>query len=236
MRLKPQQYWAIILTLLFHTVLFWGLFFSQMSKNKQKDLYELELKEPEKKEQDKEQIRKIAEKQLQEQLSNKASKQLLKGEKVAKKVRLENDTRKLIKEFEERKKQFDALTKRQPKPKVRLQKEPSRLEENLQDSLSRETIFYVGNSRVEYFLAERYRRSLPIPAYKCEGAGSVEVLIWVNRAGQVTSAEIVKFRSKQASECMREAALKAAKTSLFSSSPNSPMSQKGRIVYLFAPQ
>ncbi len=85
-------------------------------------------------------------------------------------------------------------------------------------------------------MAERYRVKLPIPVYKCEGAGVVEVAIWVNRKGMVTQAEVIKVRSNSASECMKNTALNAALTSSFSESKTALVSQKGRIVYQFAAQ
>ncbi|MBS9767782.1 MAG: hypothetical protein KGV44_09635 [Flavobacteriaceae bacterium] len=236
MRLKPQQYWAIIITLLFHTVLFWGLFFSEMNKTDKQDAYEIELKEEDTPtEQNKaEEIKKIAEQELKEMLSNKASKRMLKGEKIAQ-AKITNDTELLEQEFEERKQKTNAIKTAQKTPEITVAKKEEVVEPKI-DTLQQQTVFYVGNSRVEYFLAERFRVKLPIPAYQCEGAGTVEVVIWVNRQGAVTNAEVVKFRSQSATDCMRENALKAALSSLFSKRPNAPLSQKGRIVYLFAKQ
>lgn len=234
MNLKSQQYWAIIVTLLFHVILFWFLFFTEMQKRELLKEYELELApEPKQSVEEKEKIEKIAETEVRELLSSKAAKRYERGEKT---VREKITTEQLKAELEE-------LKSKQPtkaslsKPKITFEKEE--IEREMKDTIEEtepQTVFYVGKSRVEYFLAERYRVALPIPVYQCEGGGLVEVAIDVNKKGVVVSAEVIKKRSKSASDCMHEAALQAALASVFSERPEAPEIQKGRIVYKFAPQ
>ncbi len=235
MRLKPRQYWAIIITLLFHTIVFWFLFFVEVQKNK-KEEYKVELnpqKDKELEEKKKQLIEEKATKELQELLSNKAAKRAVANESFSENYT--DNTKELQEDFDKQKEVFKQLKqkpKKRPKSIVNKGKEEV---ENI-DSIKRtQTVFYVGNSRVEYFLAKRYRVHLTIPVYKCEGAGIVEVAIIVNAQGQVINAEVMEQRSHLASDCMKEAALQAALTSSFSKKLGY-IPQKGRIVYQFAKQ
>ena len=78
----------------------------------------------------------------------------------------------------------------------------------------------------------RTSRWLEVPAYRCEGGGEVIVAITVNRAGEVTAARI----TEGGDECMRQAALEAARASLFNIDSSAPARQNGTITYIFIPQ
>lgn len=78
----------------------------------------------------------------------------------------------------------------------------------------------------------RKGRFLEIPAYLCEGGGEVVVEITVNRAGDVTAARVRSGGDAP----MREAALKAAKSSSVNIDPDAPGRQTGTITYIFIPQ
>ena len=106
------------------------------------------------------------------------------------------------------------------------------------DSLTKSEIMashYAGPTRVKYNLAGRIARNLVIPIYKCEGSGMVIVNIVVNRNGFVTEASIDTDRS-DASTCMHETALRAARISRFDIDLNAPEKQKGTITYFFVAQ
>lgn len=78
----------------------------------------------------------------------------------------------------------------------------------------------------------RTSRRLVVPAYLCEGGGEVTVEITVDREGKVTAARVVSGGD----ECMRETALRAARTSLFNIDGAAPARQQGTVTYLFIPQ
>ncbi|PVX52110.1 hypothetical protein C7377_0409 [Balneicella halophila] len=234
MNLKPHQYWAINVTLFFHVILFWFLFFVEMRKSAERLEYELELAPEPNKESELEEKIKIEERadaELKEMMTSEASKRLVRGEQTHEEV----TTEVLQEEFAELKKEQLKVSKEE-KPQLTFEKTQDTIERKTEQKEERQTIFYVGKSRVEYFLAERYRVKLPIPVYQCEGGGTVEVAIAVNRKGVVVGAEVVKHRSRSASDCMHAAALHAALASVFSERPEAPVSQQGRIVYKFAPQ
>lgn len=94
---------------------------------------------------------------------------------------------------------------------------------------------YSGPSVISYFLEGRKASKLPIPAYRCYGAGEVTVLITVNNAGTVTSAKVDESCSTP-DACLRSFAVRAARNSKFSSSASAPASQSGNIVYGFVAQ
>lgn len=235
MKIKSSKYWAVIITLLFHTILVWGLFFMENNRFEKEKIYELDLETKISKEEviEKEQkLKELAKQQVQELLSNKGAKRFVSGEKLQ-----ESTLEDLKEEYSEREKKADKILKKsEPKPEDTDNKEIALKEEIEEEAQERQTVFFVGNSRVEYFLAERYRVKLPIPVYQCEGGGVVEIAIQVNKQGMVVEAEVVKQRSRSASECMQEAALYSALNSQFSERPEYVGLQKGRIVYQFVPQ
>ncbi len=230
MNFKPQQYWAIIITLLFHTVLFWLLFFSEIKKSENAKLYELELVAEEKEDvkEKKKKLKEIAEQQLNEMLTSKAVKRAVGNEKF-------EQSNQLKEEFHQKQKQLQAL-QASKLSKISLPKAEKKQIKKANATNRDQTVFYVGKSRVEYFLAERYRVKLPVPVYQCEGSGTVYIAIYVNRKGVVVNAEVIKDLSLSATNCMKEAALQAALSSVFGKRSQAPSVQKGKIVYMFAAQ
>ena len=94
---------------------------------------------------------------------------------------------------------------------------------------------YSGPSVLSWTLDGRKASTLPIPAYKCYNGGDVTVLIKVNNSGTVVSAKVVEAVSSP-DECLRKSAIRAARTSRFSSSASAPASQVGEITYRFVAQ
>lgn len=94
-----------------------------------------------------------------------------------------------------------------------------------------------GNVTVSFSLANpvRYAIKMPVPAYMCEGGGEVVVDIVVNTSGEVIDCKINDdFSAKN--NCLREAALSKAGSSLFNADPSAPTRQRGTISYLFVAQ
>lgn len=94
---------------------------------------------------------------------------------------------------------------------------------------------YSGPSVVSYSLDGRKASRLPIPAYRCMGAGEVTVLITVDNAGNVIMAKIDENVSSD-DTCLRNFAIRAARSAKFSASPTAPARQLGNIVYAFIAQ
>ena len=94
---------------------------------------------------------------------------------------------------------------------------------------------YSGPSVLSYTLDGRKASHLPIPAYRCYGAGDVTVIITVNNAGQVVRAKVMEEISSS-DNCLRSFAVRAARLSRFNASPDAPANQTGEIVYRFIAQ
>lgn len=235
-RLKKHQFWAIAVTIGLHVVLLGWLLFSNLVARREQEEYELLLeaiKEQKKTmEQVEESVKEKAAKAVQEILTHTPSKILEEGEKET-----EQTTEELEKAFQEKtveEPQETLSAEKYKAPEMKSRKEE--MEDEVSEADKKKTVFYVGKSSVSYFLSNRYRIKLPIPIYQCKGGGQVEVAITVDGLGKVIEAEIVKHRSSSASTCMKEAALQAALTSVFSKNKQIDVEQKGRIVYKFVPQ
>ena len=94
---------------------------------------------------------------------------------------------------------------------------------------------YSGPSVLSWSLDGRKASHLPIPAYRCYGAGEVTVIITVNNQGSVVNAK-VDDKHSTADNCLRTFATRAARLSKFSASPTAPARQMGTITYAFIAQ
>ena len=94
---------------------------------------------------------------------------------------------------------------------------------------------YSGPSVLSWSLDGRKASRLPIPAYRCVGAGEVTVIITVNNQGTVVDAKIDDGASS-GDGCLRNFATRAARLSKFNASMTAPARQMGTITYLFVAQ
>ena len=94
---------------------------------------------------------------------------------------------------------------------------------------------YSGPSVLSWSLDGRKASHLPIPAYRCYGAGEVTVIITVNNQGTVVNAKVDETKSTN-DGCLRNYAVRAARLSKFSASPSAPAKQMGTITYAFVAQ
>lgn len=94
---------------------------------------------------------------------------------------------------------------------------------------------YSGPSVLSWSLDGRKATRLPIPAYRCYGAGEVTVIITVNNQGDVVNAK-VDDRVSATDNCIRTFAVRAARLSKFNASPDAPARQMGTITYEFIAQ
>lgn len=102
-------------------------------------------------------------------------------------------------------------------------------------SESKKEVAFSGPSVLSYELDGRKASRLPIPAYRCLGAGEVRVNIVVDAQGNVLLAKIDDGASS-ADGCLRNFAIRAARMSKFSASATAPARQSGYIVYKFVAQ
>jgi len=95
---------------------------------------------------------------------------------------------------------------------------------------------YQGPTRIYYDLKERNHMYLPIPIYKCQGAGKVVLLIEVNQKGEVEKASVITSESTTSDPCLVETATKSAIISRFNPDNGAPKIQTGTLSYHFVAQ
>lgn len=95
---------------------------------------------------------------------------------------------------------------------------------------------YAGNTIITYNLGGRKTTKLPVPAYQCLGSGEVNIEIFVNQKGFVTSVTILSANTTLNETCLSDAARTAALSSRFTIDLKAPVSQKGTILYKFVKQ
>ena len=109
------------------------------------------------------------------------------------------------------------------------------VEDVKKDVKQEETKPYSGPSVLSWSLDGRKASRLPIPAYRCFGAGEVTVIITVNNNGDVINAKVDDGVSS-GDGCLRTYATRAARLSKFSVSAQAPARQMGTITYAFIAQ
>ena len=100
----------------------------------------------------------------------------------------------------------------------------------------KDPIVFKGKTNIYYSLENRYHMRLPVPVYKCEGFGIVEVQIFVDQKGFVVNAMVPNLGESMNDICLAEAAKIAALATKFNSNFDAPLRQQGTITYHFQPQ
>jgi hypothetical protein len=95
---------------------------------------------------------------------------------------------------------------------------------------------YKGPTRIYYNLEKRVHTYLPIPIYKCQGSGKIELSITVNQQGIVEEARVIETSSTATDPCLAETAVSTALVSRFNADINSPKIQTGTLTYEFVAQ
>ncbi len=95
---------------------------------------------------------------------------------------------------------------------------------------------FAGPTRIYYELAGRHHIYLPIPIYKCEGAGQITMAIVVDRNGRVLKAEPASRLSNTRDPCLTETAREHALKTLFNKDESAPERQAGYLTFVFVAQ
>ena len=160
---------------------------------------------------------------------------------VARQIEQDLSTENYVRELEE------DLDANRPESWKEMQERLKELEESEQDeiamgeedTLSREDRAkneYVGPTNIYYDLEYRYHLRLPVPVYKCEGDGLIEIRIVVDQQGRVEKAETEKPGDTANEICLAEAAVTAALKTRFNPDYDAPPHQVGTITYHFIAQ
>jgi len=99
-----------------------------------------------------------------------------------------------------------------------------------------ENVTFKGPTRIFYDLRGRHHVYLPIPIYKCEGAGQISLVIEVDRAGNVVKAEPTSKGSTTKDPCLTETAVEYAYRARFNSDESAPAKQAGFLNFVFVSQ
>ncbi|MBL7113377.1 MAG: hypothetical protein ISS19_15680 [Bacteroidales bacterium] len=108
--------------------------------------------------------------------------------------------------------------------------------EGEQDEEDSEPEIYQGPTNIYFSLENRYEVRLPVPVYKCEGEGIVEVQVAVDQRGRVVQVSVDNLGDSLNEICLAEAARTAALNTRFNSDFEAPVRQQGTITYHFQPQ
>lgn len=158
---------------------------------------------------------------------------------LARNVDEEISTEKYVKELEQE------MNENRPESWEEMQERLKELEEISQEELimegeedvpllEREP--YTGPTNIYYSLENRYHLRLPVPVYKCEGSGLMEVTIVVDQKGRVVHAEVDQRGASANEICLAEAAKKAALRTWFNADFKAETRQVGTITYHFISQ
>ena len=93
-----------------------------------------------------------------------------------------------------------------------------------------------GPTRIYYDLANRKHVFLPVPIYKCQGAGQITLAIVVDRSGNVIKAEPASKLSSTKDPCLTETAVEHAFKSRFNADQGAPEKQAGFLTFVFVSQ
>jgi hypothetical protein len=93
-----------------------------------------------------------------------------------------------------------------------------------------------GPTRIFYDLAGRHHVYLPIPIYKCQGAGQITLSIEVDRSGNVIKAQPASSLSTTKDPCLTETAVEHALRSTFNADMSAPVKQAGFLTFVFVSQ
>jgi len=138
----------------------------------------------------------------------------------------------LYKEAERLEKELKAANPQQPEEDMRNEVVDMGHDKKMDNKPAKE---YSGPSVLSYSLDGRKASKLPIPAYRCYGAGQVTVIIGVDPGGNVIYAKVQEEGSSD-DNCLRSFAIRAARASKFSINSSAPSRQMGNIVYQFIAQ
>ncbi len=158
---------------------------------------------------------------------------------LARNVDEEISTEKYVKELEQE------MNENRPESWEEMQERLKELEEISQEELImegeedvplQEREPYTGPTNIYYSLENRYHLRLPVPVYKCEGSGLIEVTIVVDQKGRVVHAEVDQPGASSNEICLAKAAKKAALRTRFNADFKADTRQVGTITYHFISQ
>lgn len=158
---------------------------------------------------------------------------------LARNVEEEISTEKYVQELEEEMNDNRPETYEEMQERLKELEEMSKedlIMEGEDDARQQENEPYTGPTNIYYSLENRYHLRLPVPVYKCEGSGLIEVRIVVDQKGRVVHAEVDQKGASLNEICLAEAAKNAALRTRFNADYKAATRQVGTITYHFIAQ
>jgi hypothetical protein len=178
----------------------------------------------------------IFERMLARQLSS-SNRAINEARNIEEKISTDNYVQDVLKQIEDQRTE-DWLTQKEELEKE-LNKEDIVPEQQKEDVTEPEEEF-MGPTNISYIFSiqplDRRKRNLPVPVYRCRGAGVVEVKISVDQLGNVTSAKSKVIAASHDAECLAEVAETYARRSTFEGNLSAPANHIGIITYNFIAQ
>ena len=237
MKLSPDQKAGLVITAIVHLVVIIVLLLVQIGYELQREnsfVLDFTQQEEQEREQAAQELQRLSAERLEELIAAAASipirnvtvdRGALKDDRGTNAEELYREAERLAQELR------DGQNRPQEDPEAFASTEPEKKETKEPE----QTRPYTGPSVLSWSLDGRRASHLPIPAYRCYGAGEITVVITVNNRGDVINAKVDEALSAT-DGCLRSFAVRAARLSKFSSSPTAPARQLGTITYAFIAQ
>lgn len=236
--LYKQNAYGVMGTLIFHILLFGGLWISELNfkiKTEKEEIVLLDMIIPSSEEKDVSEPNRQSEetKGLNQRGSQNMGTNL--GVNDAFKKNKYQDPN-LQREIEDAERMVDKVNKQLSKriPQTQQYSMPEAVTEGQNPDSIKNTI-YTGKSNIHYFLENRFHVRLPIPVFLAKSGGLITIDIQVDRTGKVTKAE-ARSSSGNGDPMLPVYATQAAQRTVFNADSKAPAIQRGTITYRFVAQ
>lgn len=236
--LYRQNAYGVMGTLIFHILLFGGLWISELNfkiKTEKEEIVLLDMIIPPSEEKDvSDPNRQNEETTGQNQRGSQNMGTNLGVNDAYKKNKYQDPS--LQREIEDAEKMVDKVNKQLSKriPQTQQYAMPEAVTEGQNPDSIKNTI-YTGKSNIHYFLENRFHVRLPIPVFLAKSGGLITIDIQVDRDGKVIKAE-ARSSASNGDPMLPVYATQAAERTVFNSAPKAPAIQRGTITYRFVAQ
>lgn len=237
--LYKQNIYGVMGTLIFHILLFAGLWFSELNfklKTEKEEVVMLDMIIP------------ASDQKVETNQNSRNDQSTEKNQSGSQNMgtnlgvndafrKNKNQDASLQREIEDAEKMVDKVNKQLSKkiPQTKQFAMPEAVTEGQNPDSIKNTI-YTGKSNIHYFLENRFHVRLPIPVFLAKSGGLITVDIQVDRSGHVIKAEARSSTGNSSDPMLPVYATQAAERTIFNSDSKAPSVQRGTITYRFVAQ
>jgi len=236
--LYKQNIYGVMGTLIFHILLFVGLWFSELNfklKTEKEEvvLLDMIIPAPEQKVETNQNSQNDQSTEKNQSGSQNMGTNLGVNDAFRKN---KNQDASLQREIEDAEMMVDKVNKQLSKkiPQTKQFAMPEAVTEGQNPDSIKNTI-YTGKSNIHYFLENRFHVRLPIPVFLAKSGGLITIDIQVDRSGHVVKAE-ARSTGNSGDPMLPVYATQAAERTVFNSDSKAPSVQRGTITYRFVAQ